>query len=133
MRSFEDLPLAKLQVAVAGKVELAVLFGSMTTGHTHAESDVDIAVWPRVETDLDLLTGELMSACGTDAVDVSDLRRGGGTLQQIVATRGRLLFEEWPGRFAEFAALAERRWQDDWRRQPYYLQAVDRWLEARGV
>lgn len=132
-RSFTDLPHERLRAVLTGRVELAVLFGSVAAGRTHAESDVDIAVWPKPGTDLDRLTGELMSALGSDRVDVADLRRAEGTLQQIVATRGRLLLEETPGRFAAFAAAAARRWEDERRRLPERLRALDLWLESRGV
>ncbi len=132
-RRFEELPLSRLRAVVAGRVELAVVFGSVVTEKTHAESDVDIALWPLADTDLDRLAGELMSALGTDAVDVADLRRADPTLHQIVATRGRLVYEDPAGRFAAFAAVAERRWEDERRRLPDRIRALDLWLERRGV
>jgi predicted nucleotidyltransferase len=129
----DELPLEALRRRLAPRVELAVLFGSVTAGATHPDSDVDIAVWPRPGVSLDALTGDLMSALDTDRVDLADLRRADGTLQQIVATRGRLLWEDAPGRFASFAALAERRWQDERHRLPDRLRAIDLWLERRGL
>ncbi|MBI4611978.1 MAG: nucleotidyltransferase domain-containing protein [Planctomycetes bacterium] len=129
----DPLLVERLRGVLSGKVEFAVLFGSLVTGRVHAESDTDIAVWPLAGTDLDRLAGELMGALHTDAVDLADLRRASGTLSQIVATRGRVLHEEKRGRFAAFAALAERRWQDDLRRLPYLVRAIDRWLEDRGI
>lgn len=132
-RTARELPTERIRAALNGQVELGVLFGSLATGKTHAESDIDIAVWPHDGTDLNRLAGELMAAVGSDRVDVADLRRASGTLSQIVATRGRVLYEATPGRFAEFAALAERRWQDELHRLPDRLRALDVWLEARHV
>lgn len=131
--NFDELPLDRLRAVVQDRVELAVVFGSVASGKTHRESDIDIALWPREGEDLDRLAGELQSALRTDAVDVADLRRGDGTLQQIVATRGRLVDEDRPGRFAAFASVAERRWADERRRLPERIRALDLWLEARGV
>ena len=128
-----QLPLDRLLPILEGAVEFAVLFGSVASGKTHAESDVDIAVWPRAGADLDRLTAELAGALGTERLDVADLRRASGTLQQIVATRGVLLFEDRPGRFAQFAAIAERRWEDDRRRLPELIRATDLWLQRRGL
>lgn len=132
-RSPEEIRPDRVRSVLAGRVELAVLFGTVAAGRTHAESDVDIGVWPKPGVDLDRLAGELMSALATDEVDLTDLRRAGGTLQQVAATRGQVLYEDAPGRFASFAALAERRWQDDLRRLPERLRAIDAWLEGRGV
>ena len=133
IRSLDELPLERLREALAGRVELAAVFGSVCAARTRAESDVDIAVWPKPGVDVDGLVALLMRALGTDAVDVTDLRRADGTLQQVVATRGRWVYEESPGRFAAFAALAERRFQDDLRRLPDRVRALDLWLERRGV
>ncbi len=132
-RCAAELPLDALRAAFVGKVELAILFGSVASGQTHAESDVDIAAWPKAGVDLLELTREIVAVLGIEEVDLADLRRASGTLSQVVATRGCVLFEEREGRFAEFASLAERRWQDDLHRLPDLLKSIDLWLEARGV
>ncbi|GEM_PF-3106746 len=129
----DELALDALNAAFAGKVELAVLFGSVASGQTHAESDVDIAVWPKEGVDLLDLTCEVVAVLGIEEVDLADLRRASGTLSQVVATRGRVLFEERVGRFAEFASLAERRWQDDLHRLPDLMKSIDLWLADRGL
>ncbi len=132
-RCAADLPQDALRSAFAGKVDLAVLFGSVAAGQTHAESDVDIAVWPNAGVDLLDLTREVVAVLGTEEVDLADLRRASGTLCQIVATRGVVLFEVRPGRFAEFASLAERRWQDDLHHLPDLIKSIDLWLAERGL
>lgn len=109
------------------------MFGSVVTVNTHPESDVDLAIWPRADTDLDALPLDVMTPLDTEDMDLVDLRRASGTLQIIVATRGSLVLESWPGRLAEFASQAERRWQDDLRLRPYHLQQIDLWLEKRGL
>lgn len=128
-----DLPVEALRAAFAGRVELAVLFGSVSSGQTHAESDVDIAVWPKAGVDILDLTREVVAVLGTEEVDLVDLRRASGTLCQVVATRGRVIYEERDGRFAEFASLAERRWQDDLHHMPDLLRSIDLWLADRGL
>ncbi len=132
-RNLQEIPLERLREALRERVELAVLFGSVVTGNTHPESDVDLAVWPRRETDVDALLLAVMTALDTEDVDLVDLRRASGTLQIIVATRGFLVLEDPPGRLAEFASQAERRWQDDLHLLPYRLLELDLWLEKRGV
>ncbi len=131
--AMQDVPVTWLRDALVGKVELAVLFGSVAAGRTHAECDIDLAFWPLPGADLDRLTGEMMSVLGTDRVDVADLRRGDGLLQWIVASRGCLVYQDRPGRFAEFAARAERRWQDERHRLPFLWRAIDLWFERRGI
>lgn len=132
-RVLDEIPLDRLRAALQGRVELAVLFGSVVTGNTHPESDVDLAVWPRRETNVDALLLDVMTALDTEDVDLVDLRRASGTLQIIVATRGSLVLEDPRGRFAEFASQAERRWQDDLHLLPYRLLQTDLWLEKRGL
>ncbi len=117
---------------VSRHTRLAILFGSQVTGRLHPESDIDIAVLPRPGTDLFRLEGELCSALGTDDVDLADLSRASGLLQQIAATRGRMLWQERPGVFGEFAALAERRWEDERRRLPLEIRSIRLRLEKLG-
>src|SRR5215831_8464645 len=80
-------------------VQLAYLFGSQATGHTHAESDVDVAVLlaasltadERFTTRLTLI-GALTRLFGTDKVDVVVLNEASPLLAYEVLRNGVLLY-----------------------------------------
>jgi predicted nucleotidyltransferase len=80
-------------------VQLAYLFGSQATGHTHTDSDVDIAVLLDDRLTVDerfaerlALIGALSQALRTDTVDVVILNEASPLLAYEVLHHGVLLY-----------------------------------------
>ena len=80
-------------------VQLAYLFGSQATGHTHADSDVDIAVLLNDGLTVDERFAERLSLIGalsqvlrTDTVDVVILNEASPLLAYEVLRHGVLLY-----------------------------------------
>jgi predicted nucleotidyltransferase len=80
-------------------VQLAYLFGSQTTGHRHAESDIDIAVLLNESLTADerfterlTLIGELARCFGTDSIDVVILNEATPLLAYQALQSGVLLY-----------------------------------------
>lgn len=73
------------------------LYGSYGTGYQNYLSDVDFAVLPLEDRELDIarearLLGELQGICKNDDVNLVNLRRVPVTLQMQVLDTGRLLY-----------------------------------------
>jgi predicted nucleotidyltransferase len=108
-----DARLREAARDVAGPfgLRLVVLFGSAAR-QDRAPSDLDLGVLGSAAIDAVALTNALTRALGTQAVDVTDLRRADPVLLALVAREGVPLFEREPGAFAAFASLAARRFAD---------------------
>jgi predicted nucleotidyltransferase len=107
------------------QVDFIVLFGSMSTGTTHPQSDIDIGVHvsnPKKE--LQTIFGDLLSLFdfvdkkNTRKIDVTLLNLADLTLLYRVVRDGRLLYtkndEVWPC-FVEFVLVRYPDWE-------YYIQ-----------
>ncbi len=93
----------------------AWLFGSAASGGATALSDVDVAVLygqSRGLLEHGHLTAQIMSALGTNDVDLVDLARATPFLQHRVLSRGRLLFQRDAVARVRFTAAALSRYFD---------------------
>jgi predicted nucleotidyltransferase len=66
--------------AVAPRVELVVMFGSVARGRSRPDSDLDVAVRCDGPADLDALYLQLAPRLATTLLDLVDLRRTGSLL-----------------------------------------------------
>jgi uncharacterized protein len=74
-------------------IVIAILFGSLATGHSRSDSDLDLAVASTISLSQEIrvqLIEELAMAFGRP-VDLIDLAQAHGPLLQQVLTQGRLL------------------------------------------
>lgn len=108
---------------------LVVLFGSRSAGTARDASDVDLAVLARAphwdDADWSMgLEADLSRLFNGPEVDLSILNGASPVLRFEVARKGRVLFEERAGTFADYRARAAREYYDDeprMRRQAAYL------------
>jgi predicted nucleotidyltransferase len=114
-------------------IELIVLFGSVATGVSHAESDLDVAVLGKGPLDLVSLTNAITQLLHRDAVDVVDLRRASPLLMMEVARGGELLYERIPGGYAALCSLAHRRYIDTAKLRFAQRETIRQFLLDRGV
>jgi len=97
---------------------LAVVFGSAAKGKTRADSDIDVAVYPRETMDRlkrQQIVEDIALATGR-AVDLIDLSTADGALLRQVLRSGVVVFSKEPG---VLGALSERMmdWQEDFEPQ----------------
>lgn len=116
-----------------GGLQLAFVFGSAVSGHTHGRSDIDLAFLPDGPLDIVALTNDVSRLLGTDSVDLVDLRRAGPLLKYAVARSGMLLYEREQGMFSSFYSLALRRYVDTRKLRSAQESAIRNFLEARGL
>jgi predicted nucleotidyltransferase len=93
-------------------LELLVLFGSRARGEARQGSDWDFGYLADERFDLLDLLPPLVTALGTDRIDLVDLTRAGALLRFRAARDGRPVFEARPGRFQEFQLEAADFWCD---------------------
>ncbi len=95
-------------------LDLAIVFGSLATGHARPHSDIDVAVYPRQPLDhiaVQDLSDRIALATGRP-VDLVDLSRSDGALLRQILRTGHVLFSKRPdirGRLFERLLL----WQED--------------------
>ncbi len=93
-------------------LQLVILFGSLVSGKTHRQSDIDLAFLFDKPADTVTLAAKVIRLLNTDQVEVVDLRRANPLLQFRVAKEGKRLYEREPGLFPSFSSLAFRRYVD---------------------
>ncbi len=114
-------------------IQLVILFGSTVKGQKHRRSDLDLAILGDQPLDMVELTNHVITLTHVNDVDVIDLKRASPLLAMEVARSGRLLYEESPGRYAEFCSLAQRRFVDTAKLRAGKKEAIARFLKARSV
>jgi len=100
-------PLAKKY-----SLTLVVLFGSSTTGRTHAQSDIDIAFEARERkspAEIGRMQDAFSHALQRGDVELADLASAPPLLLRAIAKDSHLLFEEHAGDFARFKIYAFKR------------------------
>jgi predicted nucleotidyltransferase len=101
--------LAETQYVLAGWV-----FGSACQGMVQSGSDLDIAVWfedtPSLDQRLDLLM-KLQQAVGFEEIDLLVLN-GASPISRFEAISGRLVFCRDQEKYAGFASLTAREYED---------------------
>jgi len=100
----------------ARDIDLCILFGSQATGKTHANSDVDIALFsatdPNLKDRLIDLYGELEDLFGYEVDPVIIHRDADPVLRLEVFQHGKPLYESQPGLFVEQRVLAVKLYDD---------------------
>lgn len=93
-------------------LRLLVLFGSRARGDARGESDWDLGYLADAGLDPDALLLDMVSALGTDRIDLVDLARAGAQIRFRAAGEGRVLHEVDPGVFEKFWLEAVHFWCD---------------------
>ena len=93
-------------------LELLMLYGSRARGDDTPQSDWDFAYLSEPGMDVVGLLGSLVSALGTDRIDLVDLRRAGGLLRFRAARDGEAVFESQAGAADRFRLEAAQFWCD---------------------
>jgi predicted nucleotidyltransferase len=120
-----DLPRDRIAAALSAgpPLRLALLFGSIARGTSHAGSDLDVAILP-VDPELSLaaeldLQRALSTASGRP-VDLVRLDRASSLVRWQVARDGQVLFQAGPFEAARFIARAASEYLDF---QPDFVKA----------
>lgn len=109
-----DFAKVKPHIAKLAKkygLTLVVLFGSQATGHTHKESDVDVAYISDRKLSFDeevLLNTDLTEVFRNDKVSLVNLKTASPLLLKQVVMNAAVLYEKHPSLFNEFYLLALR-------------------------
>jgi predicted nucleotidyltransferase len=119
--------------AVAPRVELVVLFGSVARGRSRPDSDLDVAVRCDGPGDPDALYLLLAPRLATSLLDLVDLRRASSLLAFQVARHGQVLYERDAGAFRSFQSLASRRYCDTDKLRRAQRRAIHAFLERQGL
>jgi predicted nucleotidyltransferase len=98
------------------KLRLLVLFGSRARGDARERSDWDLGYLADEGFDPDALALDLVTALGTDRIDLVDLARAGAQIRFRAAGDGRVLYEADVGLFNGF-----------------WLEAVDFWCDVEPL
>jgi predicted nucleotidyltransferase len=98
------------------KLRLLLLFGSRARGDARERSDWDLGYLADEGLDPDALALDLVTALGTDRIDLVDLARAGAQIRFRAAGDGRVLYEAQPGLFGKF-----------------WIEAVDFWCDVEPL
>lgn len=93
-------------------LELLLLFGSRGRGTATASADWDFGYLATDDLDVSALLATLVTATGSDRVDLADLARASGLLRHRAAQDGVVVFEATPGSAERFRLEAARFWCD---------------------
>ncbi|MBI3804110.1 MAG: nucleotidyltransferase domain-containing protein [Nitrospirae bacterium] len=115
------------------ELQLVILFGSQASGEARSESDIDLAILGEGPLDLTPLTAEAIRLLKTSRVDLVDLYRASPLLKREVVRKGKLLYEKRPGAYLDFSSLAVRRYIDTQKLRDARKDAIERFLEQRGL
>ena len=108
-----DTPLKIIEAASAEPgLTLLLIFGSRARSDAGAASDWDFGYVGSGIFDPDRFLAVLVSALGSDRVDLVDLQRAGGLLRFRAARDGRPVYEAEPDAFARFWLDAVSFWCD---------------------
>lgn len=94
------------------KLRLLLLFGSRARGDAQERSDWDLGYLADNGFDPDSLALDLVTALGTDRIDLVDLGRAGAQIRFRAAGDGRVLYEADAGVFSKFWLEAVGFWCD---------------------
>lgn len=115
-------------------LRLLAYFGSYGTVHYDpGQSDIDIAYLATTDFDSELLNDflrDLMLHHRTGNIDLVDLKTAGPLLKYVVATEGRLVYEEREGLFDEYGSYCLRYYYDTQHFRELARSSFQRRLEA---
>lgn len=114
-------------------LQLVLLFGSAVTGKTHKHSDIDLAFLFDKPVDILSLTNKVIRLLHDDNIDVVDLRRTSPLMQFSIMKNGKLIYERTPDIFNVFYSLAFRRYIDTKKMRIAQVEAIEHFLQARGM
>ena len=129
----EKLKNVAAEVARKFGLLLVVLFGSYATGHTHRQSDIDVAMLSEQPLDIreQIRIGfELERALRAGPVEVVDLKHAPPLLLKADATDGVVLYERDQGVFAEFQLRAMKRYVETRRLRELQKDALQAYLQT---
>ncbi len=115
------------------ELQLVLLFGSISSGVFHPQSDIDLAFLYEKPVDILDLTNKVIRLLHSDLVDIVDLRRASPLLAFSVAKQGRVLYEKSSGVFNIFYSLAFRRYVDTKKLRQAQARSIKSFLEARRL
>ena len=115
------------------ELQLALLFGSISSGTFHPQSDIDLAFLYEKPVDILDLTNKVIRLLHSDLVDIVDLRRASPLLAFSVAKQSRVLYEKSSGVFNIFYSLAFRRYVDTEKLRQAQSRAIKSFLEGRRL
>ena len=132
----------KVAQALAGQpVLFAYLFGSAVTGQTHAESDIDVAVYidPKLDTKqhfkahLDAMASVAKAfKVALELVDPTLLNEAPQLLRSVVMNEGKVLYERDRGARIDFELRTLQRERDERYFRDQYTQVFLKRLAATG-
>ncbi len=93
-------------------LDMLLLFGSRARGDSSDQSDWDFGFFGRAEMDVAALLTAIVTAVGTERVDLVNLDRASGLLRYRAARDGRTVFEAVPGATDRFRLQAADFWCD---------------------
>lgn len=93
-------------------LDVLMLFGSRARHDARPQSDWDFAYLASGALDVAGLTVTLVTAVGTDRIDLVDLNGAGGLLRYRAACDGQVVFEARPGLADRFRLEAAQFWCD---------------------
>jgi predicted nucleotidyltransferase len=108
-------PVLRACEDVAGTMpglDMLMLFGSRARGDSSDQSDWDFGFFGHAEMDVAALLAAIVTAVGTERVDLVDLDRASGLLRYRAARDGRIVFEAAPGATDRFRLQAADFWCD---------------------
>lgn len=114
-------------------LQLVLLFGSLSSGKGHGQSDIDLAFLFDRPVNILELTNRVIKLLHTDNVDVVDLRHASPLLRFSIAKTAKVLYESSPGLFNEFYSLAFRMYLDTKKLRDAQSRAIRYFLETKGL
>lgn len=114
-------------------LQLVLLFGSVASGKMYKQSDIDLGFLYDGSVDILDLTNKVIRLLHNDRVDVIDLRYASPLLKFSAARQGKLLYERSPGLFNSFYSLAFRRYIDTRKIREAQGNAIEHFLEEKGL
>lgn len=128
-----DFEVVKPHIAKLARkydLTLVVLFGSQVTGHTHKESDIDVAYMSDKKLSFDeevLLNTDLTGVFRNDKVSLVNMKTASPLLLKQIVTNATVLYERTPHLFIEMFLYALRVYEDA---QPIF-ELRDEYLKRR--
>ena len=114
-------------------LQLVLLFGSVASGKTSKQSDIDFAFLYDRPVDILALTNRVIRLLHADRIDVVDLHHASPLLKFSAVRQGRLLYERAPGLFNSFYSLAFRRYIDTKKMRDARRKGIKHFLEEKGL
>ena len=124
----------KLAVLYADRtLQCVLLFGSLTSGRRHEQSDIDLGFLFDGPVDILDVTNRVNRLLGSDNVDVVNLRRASPLLKFAASRKGIILYERDPGLFSQFRSLAYRMYVDTRKLRDARNRVIEEFVQTRKM